>query len=372
LGIASLPSRCQVNAITAFSQAYVSHMDAATGNVLGTVLVDGSNLSAAGVALAGGSSVWLAGATSQADTPIMPGALTEAALQPGVMAGAYLGEADFNLNQSSGPQVSCIVDGANEARTAVIAPSQLLTLFGSRLGPATGVAAPNDSTMSLAGVTVTFDGIPAPLLYVSSEQINVAVPASVSPSNSQGNQNFPVVQVSVNGASSSSRLFPVVASNPSLFGDLTGAITSCTVGDITYFGGFTAVAVNADGSANSCLHRATPGSVVSFFVNGLGVDDSYGMITGWSDPIPVAVTMGQWSAEVVNVSSVNPFVWQADVRVPAQVEAAAKGGLFLIPVTMDMNFWNGVAPVGPLSVEPFSPNYTPAGAPLQLSVWVSP
>jgi hypothetical protein len=56
LGVTSLPARCMTNNITTFSEGYVSRLDAATGNVLSTVLVDGSNASAAGVAFAGGAS----------------------------------------------------------------------------------------------------------------------------------------------------------------------------------------------------------------------------------------------------------------------------------------------------------------------------
>jgi len=375
LGVTSLPARCMTNNITTFSEGYVSRLDAATGNVLSTVLVDGSNASAAGVAFAGGASAWLAGPTSEADTPITPGAITPAPLRAGSLPGAYLAEANFSVNPTAvnpaaAPQVACVVDNANEARISVIAPSQLLTLFGSGLGPATGVAAAGYSTTSLAGVTVTFDDVPGTLLYVSSSQINVAVPAGVSFLNSQGSQNLSTMQVSVNGADGSPRALPVVPSNPSLFGELSGTVSSCTVGDITYYGAFTDLAINADGTVNSCLHRATPGAVISFFVNGLGVDFSFDMTRAWApSQIPVAVTIGQWSAEVVNVSSLNPFMWQVDVRVPAEV---AQSSLFLFPVTMDMNFTNGVMAVGPLTVQPASPSYTIPGTPFPLSVWISP
>jgi uncharacterized protein (TIGR03437 family) len=366
LGVANLPTPCQENNITTFSEGYVSHVDAATGNVLSTVLVDGSNVSMAGIAFASGSSLWLAGPTSRADTPITPGALTPIALHAGALPGAYLGEANFALSSSAVPQISCVVDAGNGARAGVVAPGELLTLFGSGLGP-------NDSTISPSGVTVTFDGTPAPLLYVSATQINVAVPPALSFVNAMGFQNFPVMQVSVNGVAAPPRELPVVPSNPSVFADLSGTILQCTIGANTFFGAFTDFALNADGSANSCLHRATPGSVVSFFVNGLGVNFSYGNTQPWvASQIPIAVTIGAWSAEVVNVTAPTPFVWQVDVVVPTAVEAAAQGGLSLIPVTMDMNFMSGVAPVGPLTVEPFSPSYATAGSPFPLSIWVSP
>jgi uncharacterized protein (TIGR03437 family) len=368
LGITSLPTRCQTNTITTFSEAYVSRVDAATGNVLGTVLVDGSDVSAAGIAFAGGSSVWMAGPTQQADPPITPGAFTPpGGLHAGPQPGAYLGEANFSASQAATPQIACVTDNANEARVGVVAPGQLLTLFGTGLGPAAGVTATNGFTTSLAGVTVTFDAEPAALLYVSSSQINVAVPLAKPYFNSQGGQNFTVMQVSVNGAAGQSRALPVVPSNPTLFGDLSGTVSSCTVGDITYYGAYIAVAVNADGTFNSCSHPARAGTAISLLVNGLGVN---GNMQAWAaSQIPVSVTIGHWSAEVVNVTAQTPFVWQVDALVPS---AATQKGLSLVPVTMDMNFWNGVVDVGPLAVDEFYPFYAIPGTPFPLSVWVSP
>ena len=91
--------------------------------------MDGSNVSVAGIAFAGGSGVWLAGATSIADTPITPGAPTPFSLGPGPNVGAYLGEANFGLSDTPAPQIACIVDSANMARVAVAAPRQLITLL---------------------------------------------------------------------------------------------------------------------------------------------------------------------------------------------------------------------------------------------------
>ncbi len=371
-GIASLPMRCQQNNLTTLSQAYVSHIDAATGNVLGTVLLDGSNASTAGIAFAGGSSVWLAGPTSQPDVPITPGALTPipnaSALHAGTQPGALLAQAGFAASTTpAAPQVACVTDNANEARQGVVAPGQLLSLFGSGLGPATGVAATNYTTTSLAGVTVTFNGEPAPLLYVSSSQINVAVPFDEPYTNSQGNQNLATVQVTVNGTPAAPRALPVVPTNPNLFANLTG-ISTCTIGAITYNGSYAAVAINQDGNINSCTHRAAPGELVSFFINGLGVDASLGITQAWTPTlIPIEVTIGPWSVEVTAVEQINPFVWQMSARIPADVGSPQNG---LAPVTMDLNLANGVLPIGPLSIEPVSPLSIPAGQPISLNIWV--
>ncbi|MGP0072245.1 MAG: SBBP repeat-containing protein [Bryobacteraceae bacterium] len=364
LGITNLPTQCQLHLNDIIdSEGYVSHVDAATGNVLSTVLVDGSNVIPAAVAYAGGASVWLAASTTQADTPITPGALTPPALLPGPLLGAYLGEASFSLSPTTAPQIACVLDGGNEARAGVVAPGQILSLFGTDLGPATGVAASDYSTTSLGGVTVTFGGRPATLLYVSSSQINLAVPLGVLGQVVPGPQNFATMQVSVNGVAAPPREVPLIASNPSLFANLTVGTVTC--GNETYGGLFIVTAINADGTVNSCAHPAKTGTVVSFFIDGLGVD---GITAPWQPgAIPVVVRMGDWSAEVANVSAPNPFVWQVDVVVPA----AASEGESAVIVTMDMNFVNGVVPVGPFATAPL-PSYTTEGTPLAIEVWVAP
>ncbi|MGB6941189.1 MAG: SBBP repeat-containing protein [Bryobacteraceae bacterium] len=370
LGITNLPAQCQTNNVTTFSEGYVSHLDAATGNVLSTVLVDGSNASAAGIALAGGLNVWLAGPTTQADTPITPGALTPTMLQRGPLPGAYLSEIDFGASEAPTIQLACIVDAANLARSGVVAPNQLLTLYGTGLGPAAGIAATDYSTTSLGGVTVTFAGTPAPLLYVSSSQINVAVPPGVLEQSGAGSVNFATMQLSVNGVPGPARVLPVASSAPSVFADLLAPISSCTANSITYFSGLNDLATNAAGAINPCSNPAKPGAVISFFLNGIGLQTFTGAPSPWlPSQIPIAVTMGSWSAEVVNVSALNPFVWQVDVLVPP---AAAQGEEAAVNVTMDLNLPAGVVPVGLLAIEPTSPYYTTPGAPFPLTVWVSP
>jgi uncharacterized protein (TIGR03437 family) len=129
--------------------------------------------------------------------------------------------------------------------------------------------------------------------------------------------------------------------------------------------------MNADGTINSCSHPAAAGTVISLFANGLGIDTSYGDIQAWTPAlIPVAVSIGHWSAEVVNVTAQGPFVWQVDVVVPA--EAAQSTGLTAEAVEMDMNFASGIVAAGPLAVESLSPFYVYAGTPFPLTVWVSP
>jgi hypothetical protein len=95
---------------------------------------------------------------------------------------------------------------------------------------------------------VTFDGTPAPLLWVQDAQINAVVPWSVAPGrNTQ-------ICVTYNGANTNCLAWPVVETAPAVF----------TV-DGTY-----AAAVNQDGTLNSVNRPAPVGSIVSIWATGLG------------------------------------------------------------------------------------------------------
>ena len=64
--------------------------------------------------------------------------------------------------------------------------------------------------VTLGGVSVTFNGAPAALLYVSSTQINVLIPASVAPGKVQ-------VVVQVNGLVSSPFTITAQAAQPAVY-----------------------------------------------------------------------------------------------------------------------------------------------------------
>src|SRR5580658_3871328 len=90
-------------------------------------------------------------------------------------------------------RVDSVVNAASLASNQPLAPGSLVTIFGAGIGPATGVASSGGSLPdSIAGVSVTFNGIPAPLSFVSARQINAQVPWEIS-----GDAN---VVVDVNGA----------------------------------------------------------------------------------------------------------------------------------------------------------------------------
>jgi len=124
------------------------------------------------------------------------------------------------------------------------------------------------------GVTVTFDGIPAPLLYASANQINVQAPFAVKQSTA--------MQITFNGSQVASQEFAVVPENPSLI-----AVAGHDP---------TAVAFNADGTLNSSSNPAQAGAELTLLVNGTGLDATNqvtGSLSGSNPPLiaaPVAVS----------------------------------------------------------------------------------
>jgi len=132
-----------------------------------------------------------------------------------------------------------------------IVPAELISIYGPHIGSATPVTATAASGLlptSLAGVQVLFDGMAAPLLYVSDSQINAVVLQSAPPNSSM------TVQIVSNGVSSPSFPATVIAADPQVFQNSDG----------------TAAAINQDGSVNSAVNPAQAGSIVSIWATGTG------------------------------------------------------------------------------------------------------
>jgi uncharacterized protein (TIGR03437 family) len=338
-----VPQQCWSNNIVATNEAYVMKVDPASGNTLDGQWIDGSGPIAVGITIAGGN-VWLTGSTPAADVPLTPLALLPANLGSGFATGAFLSAVNFSASSSSGtPNIACVLDAANLEHVRAVGPNQAISIFGENLGPATGVAAPDGTDPSVAGVTVTINAEPAPLLYVSSTQINVLVPMpALLPTN-----NFPAsltVGVNVNGANSIERQFPFVLSNPNLFANLSATVGTC-VGTIITNTGFQPLAQNADGSLNSCANPAKLGSTVSFFVDGAGGNTSV--------PLALVASIGECSATAYG-SVIDGFVYKMETPLPSSLKSCAvssvstPGAVFSLPVTFSSND----TPVGPVYVIP--------------------
>jgi hypothetical protein len=102
---------------------------------------------------------------------------------------------------------------------AFVAPGTLITIVGNFLSEGTAVGVPNSQGFypnKLAGVQVYFDGILAPLLFVSPTQINAQLPFEVSDAN--GVTAFVRTERASGETTSTVNIsVPVVASSPGIF-----------------------------------------------------------------------------------------------------------------------------------------------------------
>lgn len=139
------------------------------------------------------------------------------------------------------------VTNAASYEAGPVAPNELVAVFGRNLGPEQAVS--GAGTDSLGGTRVTFDGTPAPLLYVSARQVIAIAPASIAGKSSVQ------VEVGYGGTASPAVMVPVADTWPGLFAaDATGKGQSA--------------AMNQDGTTNSAANPAPRGSVLQLFATG--------------------------------------------------------------------------------------------------------
>jgi uncharacterized protein (TIGR03437 family) len=152
-------------------------------------------------------------------------------------------------------RVLSIVNAASGTTNGLVAPGEVISLFGLGLGPTPAVTATlqNGSfPKSLSGVEVMVNGNPIPLLYVSASQINAEVPSGIA---SGGLTNgIAVVQV---------------MSNSAPLPDFRVAVVGSDFGVFEKAGGSMAV-INQDGTVNKLANPAKPGSIVSIWATGFG------------------------------------------------------------------------------------------------------
>ncbi len=142
-----------------------------------------------------------------------------------------------------------VVNGASFT-TQAVAPGTIVSLFGTDLAATTQSAVVLPLPNQLAGTTVTFNQIRAPLLFVSPTQVNLQVPFEIS---------GPTVSIVVSTAGGNSR--PLVLSSASTSpGMFTRSQTG--KGEVTV--------VHADFRPVTLGDPAEPAEVVSLFATGLG------------------------------------------------------------------------------------------------------
>ncbi|MCX6596651.1 MAG: hypothetical protein NTV70_09825 [Acidobacteria bacterium] len=183
------------------------------------------------------------------------------------------------------------------------APGELISIYGRGLGPAEGVKAEFHAITGLLpvrlgdpGVSVTWNDIPAPLLYVRFDQINLQVPYELQRAASAS------VVVTVEGRSSDPVTVAIAATRPGLFPRVW----------------------NQDGTVNGPANAARAGEVVTLYATGQGVTVPESRTGGYPRdgyPEPAAlteVTIGGVPATVEfrGQAPGTAGVMQINVRVP--------------------------------------------------------
>jgi len=196
------------------------------------------------------------------------------------------------------PKISCIANAASfvdidtigftpispiiaTGLPGAVSPGEMLTVLGRGIGPDEPVTArvteEEPAATALAGVRVLFNGVAAPLLYVSDGQINLIAPYRIAEWASVD------IEVEYRGLRSDASTGKVVPTRPGIFTrDGSG------VGE--------AVAQNEDGSINSLENPASRGSVITIYATGGGL----------SDP---AVIDGQVNAGIVTKPKARVQAW---------------------------------------------------------------
>jgi len=191
-----------------------------------------------------------------------------------------------------------VVNAASYA-AGPVAPGEIVTLFGSGLGP--------------SATRVLFDGLAAPLVYASDTQVSAVVPYGVA------GKSTTQVAVERQGARSDAVSLPLAECAPGIF-----TLDSSGKGQ--------AAILNQDNTVNSASNPAPRGSIVMLFATGEGQTDPPG-VDGKpaADPLPkpllpVSVTIGGLSAHVLYAGGAPGLiagVLQVNARIPESVATGA-------------------------------------------------
>lgn len=161
----------------------------------------------------------------------------------------YIADTVNNVVRMLTPEAPAIFPSGvvNAARfKAEIAPGELASIFGTSFADQnTGASLP--VTNALGGVSVTVNGTPAPILYVTPYQINFQVPWEVTGTTAS-------VVVTVSGRTGPAISVPVETAAPGLFVSSSGQ----------------AAVQNTDSSANTPTNPAKVGSTITAYFTGTG------------------------------------------------------------------------------------------------------
>ena len=222
-------------------------------------------------------------------------------------AGIFVNGVQHGLLGSLAPpaQVTGVLNGASVAAGS-IAPGETLALTGFSIGPRPAVSQTTATPLTtLGGTSVTINGTAVPVLYTQADQTNIIVPWGIT--------GTTATIVVTSGTTTATTTVPIAATAPGIF--TTGAT-----------GSGASLALNQDGTINSATNAAAAGTVVVFYVTGLGLTDPPGQDGAISSDTVIAealakvtATIGGQAAQMVFAGAAPGFVscvMQVELVVP--------------------------------------------------------
>lgn len=211
-----------------------------------------------------------------------------------------------------------VVNGASEGYLP-IAPGEVVSIFGNNIGftiQATAQAnAAGIFATQWAGTTVTFNGIPAPVLVSGPTYVSAVVPYELN------GASVASIVVQLNGQTTGITSIPVAAVSPGIF---TAASTGVNQG---------LPVLNADGSVNTPTNAAAESSTITLFVTGEGQTSPGGidgLVNGASNTptplLPVTAMVNGTTATVVSAAEAPgqvAGVLQVNVTLPSSVTTSS-------------------------------------------------
>jgi uncharacterized protein (TIGR03437 family) len=264
IGVTGLANYLVKNSLVPCGLLYLT-IYSPSGELLQSTYLAGLSANSTGGALALGPNSTVHVVAGLADPEFVP------TYQVGAENGPFL-ITRLSPNEEAQPvRLVCVGNAASYA-SGPVAAGEIVSLFGVNLGPAKAaepeVDPNNGFPTTLAEVQVTFDGTPAPLLYVQERQINAIAPWSLTTG------QVTEICVSFKEVMTNCLKRPVAKAAPGVFTT----------------DGRHAVAMNSDGTMNSAANPARLESIISIFATGLGPimpPQSNGAIVGL--PLPVNI-----------------------------------------------------------------------------------
>jgi len=250
------------------------------------------------------------------------------------------------------------IENAASGPAAFLAPGSLASIYGTTFG-STSIADPASTypSTSLNGVSVTFNGIKAPLLYLGTAvnnsygQINVQVPVELPAS---GTVNVQVTTGSGVSAATSAATVQMASAAPGVFwfydandsSDRSAAVVEAGTSWVVMPGALAleyGITGNCVSPQTLCAESAKPGDSVQIYVTGLGATSpplGTGQLAPASGnpPYPAAltptVTVGGIPAQV-SFAGVAPGWYAGFYVIDIVVPATAPAGNF-VPIAVSM------------------------------------